>query len=68
MHEISDTESTASNVRSPEREIHTLEILEPTMKGQIYMQASNVKKTNKQAKKEPTIKFWDDTNKKITHK
>ena len=38
------------------------------MKGKIYMQASNVKKTNKQAKKEPTIKFWDDTNKKRTHK
>ena len=28
------------------------------------MQGSKVKKMDKHTKKEPTIKFWDDTNKK----
>ena len=43
MNEISDTESTSSNVIKSEREMHTVEIFEPTMKGQVNRQASKVK-------------------------
>ena len=43
MNEISDTESTSSNVIKSEIEMHTVEIFEPTMKGKVYMQASNLK-------------------------
>ena len=43
VNEISDTESTAPNVILPERERHLVEILEPKIKGHIYMQASKVK-------------------------
>ena len=58
MNEISDTESTAPNVRISEREIHPVEILEPTTKVQVYMQAYKVKKIYKQTKKEAIIRSW----------
>ena len=38
------------------------------MKVQAYMQASKVKKRDKQTKKVPTIIFWDETNKTSTQK
>ena len=65
MNEISDTYSTASNVRISERESRPLERLEYTMKVEVHMQDSRVKKIDKQTKNEPTIIFWDETNKKI---
>ena len=44
MNEISDKESLASNVRILERERLPVEMLESKMKGQVYMQASKIKK------------------------
>ena len=68
VNKSSDTESTASNVRISEREINSVEILEHTIKVQIYIQTPKVKNTDKQAKKEPAIKFWDETIKNRTQK
>ena len=34
--------------------MHPVDILDPTTKGQIYMQDSKVKKIDKQTKKEPS--------------
>ena len=61
VNEISDTESTYSNMRRSEREKHPEEILEPTMKGQIYMKSYKVKNIDKHTKKEPK-KIWHETN------
>ena len=33
------------------------------MKVQVYIQASKVKNIDKQTKNEPTIRFWEETNK-----
>ena len=68
VNEISDTESTSSNVRRSDRERHKLEILDPTVKGQLYMQNYKVKEIDKHTKEEPVIIFWDKTNKNITQK
>ena len=51
-----------------EIEMHTIEIFEPTMKGRVYMQASNLKNILKQTQKEQEIIFWDKTNKNCTKK
>ena len=51
VNEISDTEPTDYNLRRPDRETHPVQISEPTMKGQVYMQYSKVKKIDKQTKK-----------------
>ena len=58
MHEIAGINSTASNFRISEIERYPLKILEPTMKVQVHMQASTVKKIDKPTKKEPIIRFW----------
>ena len=42
---------------SSDRETYTVEILEPTIKGQIYIQASKVKKIDIHTKTEIIIKF-----------
>ena len=42
--EISEIESTASNVIRSQRERYPVEILGTTMKGRVYMQVSKVKK------------------------
>ena len=68
MKEISDTESTYSNVRRSDRERYPLEILDPTVKGQLYMKTYKMKEIDKHTKKEPTIIIWDETNKNITQK
>ena len=67
VNEISDTESTDSNMRRSEREKHPEEILEPTMKGQIYMKSYKVKNIDKHTKKEPK-KIWHETNENRTHR
>ena len=51
VNEISDTDSTTSNVIISDRESQSLEILEHTIKGQVYMQASKVKRIDRQTKK-----------------
>ena len=47
VNEISDTESNDSNLIILKREMNPVEILEPTTKGKLYMQASKVKKIDK---------------------
>ena len=61
MNDISDTESTASNVRKSERKRHPVEIFVTKMKGQVYMQASKVKKIDKHTKEEQIFIFWYET-------
>ena len=51
-----------------ERESDQVETVDPTIRGKMCIQASKVKKIDKQTKTEPAIKFWDDTNKNITQK
>ena len=68
MNEISDTESTSSNIRRSDRKRHKLEILDPTVKGQLYMQTYKMKEIDKHTKEEPIIRFWEETNKRITQK
>ena len=51
-----------------DRERHSLELLDPTVKGQLYMQTYKIKYIDKHTEMEPTIIFWDKTNKNITHK
>ena len=51
MNEISDIESTASNVRTSDIESYPVERLEPTMKVQVYMQAYKNKIYTKREKR-----------------
>ena len=63
MNGISDTDSTSSSARISDINKNTVEVLEPTMKGQIYMKGSKVKNIDEHTKEEPTIRFWDKINK-----
>ena len=65
--EISDTESTAS-MWEDHIEKNLVEILDPTTKVQVHIQASKVKKIDIHTKKEPTIRFWDERKKNSTQK
>ena len=47
LNKISDTESTASNVRRSYRDINSVGRLETTMKVKVYIQAYRVKKIDK---------------------
>ena len=53
-------------MRGSDTERNPVEILEPTMKGQVYMQSSKVKKIYKQTKKEPIIIFWYEKENQYT--
>ena len=68
VNENGDTDSISSNVIISYRERHPLEILGPTVKGQLYMQTYKMKEIDKHTKEEPIIRFWEETNKRITQK
>ena len=66
VNEISYTESRVLIMRMSESERYPVEILEPRMKWQIYIQDSSVKNIDKQTKKVTDDNVWGDTNKNIT--
>ena len=66
VNEISDTESTSSNVRRSGREGDQVERLEPTMKGKLYMQYFKAKNIDKHTKRNKQSYFGIKQRKKYT--